>query len=53
MGLPGGEYLAAFAASGIEVRCVLVDLDLGAHAVIAIARSHQTGDPSSVVAAAS
>jgi ribosomal protein S12 methylthiotransferase accessory factor len=47
-----GEYLAAFAARGIEVRCVLVDLDLGAHAVIAIARSHQTGDPSSVVAAA-
>lgn len=47
-----GEYLAAFAARGIEVRCVLVDLDLGAHAVIAIARSHQTGDPASVVAAA-
>lgn len=47
-----GEYLAAFAARGIEVRCVLVDLDLGAHAVIAIARSRQTGDPSSVVAAA-
>ena len=47
-----GEYLAAFAARGIEVRCVLVDLDLGAHAVIAMARSHQAGDPSSVVAAA-
>jgi ribosomal protein S12 methylthiotransferase accessory factor len=47
-----GEYLAAFAARAIEVRCVLVDLDLGAHAVIAIARSHQAGDPSSVVAAA-
>ena len=47
-----GEYLAAFAARGIEVRCVLVDLDLGAHAVIAIAHSHQAGDPSSVVAAA-
>ena len=47
-----GEYLAAFAAREIEVRCVLVDLDLGAHAVIAIARSHQPGDPSSVVAAA-
>lgn len=47
-----GEYLAAFAARGIEVRCVLADLDLGAHAVIAIARSQQAGDPSSVVAAA-
>jgi ribosomal protein S12 methylthiotransferase accessory factor len=47
-----GGYLAAFAARGIEVRCVLVDLDLGAHAVIAIARSDQAGDPSSVVAAA-
>jgi ribosomal protein S12 methylthiotransferase accessory factor len=47
-----GKYLAAFAARGIEVRCVLVDLDLGAHAVIAIARSDQPGDPSSVVAAA-
>jgi ribosomal protein S12 methylthiotransferase accessory factor len=47
-----GEYLAAFAARGIDVRCVLVDLDLGAHAVVAIARSHQAGDPSSVVAAA-
>jgi ribosomal protein S12 methylthiotransferase accessory factor len=47
-----GEYLAAFAARGIEVRCVLADLDLGAHAVIAIARSHQAGDPSSVVSAA-
>jgi ribosomal protein S12 methylthiotransferase accessory factor len=47
-----GGYLAAFAARGIEVRCVLADLDLGAHAVIAMARSRQTGDPYSVVAAA-
>jgi ribosomal protein S12 methylthiotransferase accessory factor len=47
-----GEYLATFAARGIEVRCVLVDLDLGAHAVIAIGRSHRQGDPSSFVAAA-
>jgi ribosomal protein S12 methylthiotransferase accessory factor len=47
-----GEYLAAFAARGIEVRCVLATLDLGAHAVIAIARSRQAGDPSSVVSAA-
>ena len=47
-----GQYLAAFAACGIEVRCVLAHLDLGAHAVIAIARSHQDGDPSSVISAA-
>ena len=47
-----GQYLDAFAASGIEVRCVLAHLDLGAHAVIAIARSHRDGEPSSVVSAA-
>jgi ribosomal protein S12 methylthiotransferase accessory factor len=47
-----GQYLAAFAACGIEVRCVLAHLDLGAHAVIAIARSDQEGDPASVVSAA-
>lgn len=47
-----GEYLAAFAARGIEVRCVAATLDLGAPAVIAMARSRQDGDPSSVVSAA-
>jgi ribosomal protein S12 methylthiotransferase accessory factor len=47
-----GDYLAAFAERGIEVRCVLADLDLGAHTVIAIARSNRIGEPWSVVSAA-
>jgi ribosomal protein S12 methylthiotransferase accessory factor len=47
-----GAYLAAFAERGIEVRCVLVDLDLGARTVIAIAKSGNPGDPAFVLAAA-
>jgi ribosomal protein S12 methylthiotransferase accessory factor len=47
-----GEYLTAFAERGIEVRCVMIDLDLGAHAVIAIARDDRAGEPMSVIAAA-
>ena len=47
-----GEYIAAFAERDIEVRCLLIDLDLGAHAVVAIARHSRTGEPAFVVAAA-
>jgi len=46
------KYLAAFAERGIQVRCVLIDLDLGAHTVVAIARSDRAGDPASIISAA-
>lgn len=47
-----GSYLSAIESRGIEVRCVLLDLDLGAHTVVAIARDSRPGEPASVVAAA-
>ncbi|MGH3921575.1 MAG: TOMM precursor leader peptide-binding protein [Pseudonocardiaceae bacterium] len=47
-----GDYVAAFEDRGLEVRCVLLTLDLGAPVVVAMARSVQPGDPSMVVATA-
>jgi ribosomal protein S12 methylthiotransferase accessory factor len=47
-----GQYLAAFDAAGIEVRCFSLSLDLGANVVISIARSDRQDQPASVVAAA-
>jgi ribosomal protein S12 methylthiotransferase accessory factor len=47
-----GEYHEAFTAAGVEVRCFSLLLDLGAHLVIAIARSNCADEPASVVAAA-
>jgi ribosomal protein S12 methylthiotransferase accessory factor len=47
-----GSYLAAVEACGIEVRCVLIKLDLGAHTVVALARDLRPGEPTSVVSAA-
>jgi ribosomal protein S12 methylthiotransferase accessory factor len=47
-----GAYLAAIEMHGFEVRCIMLDLDLGAHTVIALARDLRAGEPTSVVAAA-
>ena len=47
-----GLYATAFGAVGVEVRCATVTLDWGVPVVFAIAHSHNSGDPSAVVAAA-
>jgi ribosomal protein S12 methylthiotransferase accessory factor len=47
-----GAYLSAIESCGVEVRCVLVHLGLGAHTVIALARDTRPGEPASVVSAA-
>src|SRR5205085_9014227 len=40
-----GDVVAAWQRPGLEVRCGLVELDLGAPAAIAMARSRRPGDP--------
>jgi ribosomal protein S12 methylthiotransferase accessory factor len=47
-----GAHASLFAQPGLEARCGLVDLDLGAPVAIAIVRSTRAGDPAVVVAAA-
>lgn len=47
-----GEYLAAFKESGLEARCATIQLDLGAHLVVAIGASARPGEPARFVAAA-
>jgi ribosomal protein S12 methylthiotransferase accessory factor len=51
---PGGvgDYVAAFADRGIDVRCCCAELDLGAPVVVAMARGTREGDPAMVVASA-
>jgi bacteriocin biosynthesis cyclodehydratase domain-containing protein len=45
-------YAALFELPGLEARCGLVELDLGAPVAIAMVRSSRPGDPALVVAAA-
>jgi ribosomal protein S12 methylthiotransferase accessory factor len=47
-----GEYVAAFNATGREVRCATITLDWGIPLVVAIAASQHPSDPAAVVAAA-
>ena len=47
-----GASATAFRQAGLEVRCGLIELDLGAPVAIAMARSTQPGDPAFVLAAA-
>ena len=47
-----GAYAALFDQAGLEARCGLVELDLGAPTAVAMVRSLRPGDPALVVAAA-
>jgi len=47
-----GSSASAFARRGLEARCGLIELDLGAPVAIAMVRSSQPADPAVVVAAA-
>lgn len=47
-----GKYAAAFEDAGVEFRCLLLALDLGAPVVVAMARGARPGDRSLVLAAA-
>lgn len=49
---PVGAYAAAFEDAGVELRCLLLALDLGAPVVVAMARGARPRDRSLVLAAA-